>query len=383
MAGETVIVGAGPAGLAVAAMLGQRGMAYTVIERAHSVGASWRDRYDGLQLHTARWLSAMPGAAIPRSYGPWVGRDDLVSYLEEYACRFHIEPELGVEVGRIERHTSRWRLQTSAGDREADAVVLATSTSHTPYVPDWPGLETFPGSFRHSADYREPSGYRDGRVLVVGAGNSAAEIAVEVGDLASDVYLSVRTPPNIVRRDVFGVPSQFLGIAFRRLPESVMNPVSAALRRLTVPDLREYGLPAPPGDGFTQFLRSHTVPILDHGFVAALRSGRIRVVAPIQSISGPDVRLVDGTVLQLDAIIAATGYRPDLEKMVGDLDVLDASGFPKVHGGRTLPHAPGLYFVGISVELAGLLREIAHEAGAVSRAISEQPESASAATDSS
>ena len=373
MAAGTVIVGAGPAGLAVAALLGQHGASYTVLERADSVAPAWRDRYDGLQLHTARWLSALPGAPIPRRYGEWVRRDDLVGYLEQYARRFQIDPEFGVEVRRIERVAGGWRLQTSAGAREADIVVLATCGSRTAYVPNWPGLESFPGSVRHSADYREPSGYRSRRVLVVGAGNSAAEVAVEVAEVAAEVWLSVRTPTNIIRRDFYGVPRQLLGIALRHVPETVMSPLAGALRRLTVPDLSAYGLPAPPGDGFTQFLRSHTVPILDHGFVAAVRSGRIRVVPPVESVRGQDLRMVDGTVLRPDDIIAATGYRPDLEQLVGDLGVLDESGFPKVHGAQTMAGAPGLYIVGISVELAGLLREIAREARAVSSRIAALP----------
>lgn len=374
MTARTVIVGAGPAGLAVAAMLGQRGAAYTVLEKADSVAPAWRDRYDGLQLHSVRWLSALPGAPIPRRYGAWVRRDDLVAYLEQYARQFQITPEFGVEVRRIERDAGSWRLQTSAGDRQARTVVLATGGSRTPYVPDWPGLESFPGSFRHSTDYREPSGYRGRRVLVVGAGNSAAEIAVEVADVAAEVCLSVRTPPNIIRRDFHGIPSQLLGIALRRVPETVMNPVAGVLRRVSVPNLSAYGLPAPPGDGFTQFLRSHTVPILDHGFVAAVRAGRIRVVPPVESVRGQQLRMIDGSVLRPDDIIAATGYRPDIERLVGDLGVLDESGFPKVHGTQTMAGAPGLYIVGISVELGGLLHEIAREARAVSSEIAALPD---------
>ena len=110
----------------------------------------------------------------------------------------------------------------------------------------------------------------------VGAGNSAAEIALELAHVCPQVDLSVRTPPNIVRRDTVGIPSQLIGIALKRAPERLMNPMSAVLRRFTVPDLADFGLPAPPGDGFTQFLRTRTVPILDHGFVSAVRSRRIR-----------------------------------------------------------------------------------------------------------
>ena len=209
---------------------------------------------------------------------------------------------------------------------------------------------------------------------MVGAGNSAAEIAVEVADVATEVCLSVRAPPNIIRRDFHGIPSQLLGIALRRVPETVMNPVAGVLRRVSVPNLSAYGLPAPPGDGFTQFLRSHTVPILDHGFVTAVRAGRIRVVPPVESVRGQQFRMIDGSVLRPDDIIAATGYRPDIERLVGDLGVLDESGFPKVHGTQTMAGAPGLYIVGISVELGGLLHEIAREARAVSSEIAALPD---------
>ena len=247
--------------------------------------------------------------------------------------------------------------------------MLATGVSGVPHIPDWPGRETFPGPLTHSADYREPSAYRDADVLVVGSGNSGTEIAQELTGVAARVSLAVRTPPNIVRRDTLGVPSQLSGVARGGAPEAVMNPLSGALRRLTVPDLTAYGLPAPAGDGFSQFLRSKTVPVLDHGFVASVRAGRITVVPGVAAVDGPEVRLADDAVLRPDAIIAATGYRPGLEPLVGPLGVLDADGYPRVHGPQTLPSAPGLYFVGLTVELSGLLREIAREARQVARRI--------------
>jgi putative flavoprotein involved in K+ transport len=370
---EVLVVGAGPAGLAVAATLQQQGVSCTVLERAPSLGASWQGRYDSLRLHTTRWLSGLPGAPIPRRYGQWVTRDDLVTYLHDYAQRFGVHPEVGVDVTRVERDRegAGWSVETSAGRREAAAVVVASGYSRTPHLPDWPGRDSFTGTLIHSADYREPSPYVGRRVLVVGAGNSAAEIAVDLAGAGARIDLSVRTPPNIVRRDTLGVPSQLLGIALKRAPERLMNPLSAALRRLTVPDLVSYGLPAPAGDGFTQFLRTRTVPILDHGFVRAVRAREVTVVPAVEGFEGTDVRLADGTLRRPDAVIAATGYTPDLQPLVGHLGVLDASGVPRVHGVRTRPQAPGLYFVGIAVELGGLLREITREARAVGRALAE------------
>jgi putative flavoprotein involved in K+ transport len=366
---KPVVVGAGPAGLAVAAELARQGRPCDVLEQAGSVGASWQGRYDSLRLHTVRWLSGLPGVPIPRRYGRWVARDDLVTYLSDYAEQFGVRPEFGVQVRRIERAGSGWRLQTSDGDREAPTVVVATGYSRVPHVPDWPGRDSFTGTITHSADYREPSPYRGRQVLVVGAGNSAAEIALDLAGVAARVDLSVRTPPNIVRRDTFGVPSQLLGVGLKHVPERVMNPLTSVLRKVSVPDLSPQGLPRPTGDGFTQFLRTRTVPILDHGFVDAVRSGRIRVVANVDRLNGADVRLADGSTLTPDAVLCATGYRTGLEPIVGHLGVLDERGLPRIHGPATLPDLPGLYFVGITIQLAGLLREIGLEARAVGRAI--------------
>jgi putative flavoprotein involved in K+ transport len=371
--GRPVIVGAGAAGLAVAASLRDRGISPDVLERNSSLGAAWAGRYDSLHLHTIRWLSGLPGYPIPRSYGRWVARDDVVRYLEGYAARNGVRPELGVEVKRIDRDGDGWRLETSAGERHAPAVVVATSYSSRPYLPDW-AAQSSPDQIPlvHSSEYRNPDPYRGLDVLVVGAGNSAAEIAVDLARAGVNVSMSVRTPPNIVRRDTLGFPSQLLGIALRQVPERVMNPVSGVLRRLSVPDLGAYGLPAPAGDGFTQFLRTKTVPILDHGFVPEVRAGRIRIVPAVRSLSDGKVELVDGSAVRPDAVIAATGYRPGLEPIVGHLGVLDDEGTPLVTGAHTLPSAPGLYFAAITVLLAGLLREIGREAKAIGDAVADE-----------
>lgn len=366
---KPVVIGAGAAGLAVAATLLDHGVDADVLERSDGVASSWAARYDSLTLHTVRWLSGMPGYPIPREYGSWVTRDGMVRYLADYAERRRVRPEFGVEVTRIDRAGDAWRLTTSGGPRDASAVVVATGLCTHPLLPDWaddPGLPLV-----HSSAYRNPAPYAGQHVLVVGSGNSAAEIAVDLVGAGVQVTLSVRTPPNIVRRDTFGVPSQLLGVALRHVPEPVMNPLSSALRKVSVPDLAEFGLPAPAGDGYTQFLRSKTVPILDHGFVDAVRAGRITVVPAVTAIEDGTVALADGSTLRPDAVVAATGYRPGLEPLVGHLGVLDKDGLPLANGARTLASTPGLYFAGIEVLLAGLLREIAMEAKAIANDIAE------------
>jgi putative flavoprotein involved in K+ transport len=368
----TVVVGAGAAGLATTAALVAAGQPVTLLERADRVGAAWAGRYDSLHLHTVRWLSGLPGLPIPKSFGRWVARDDLVRYLEAYGRHEGVEPELNVTVTRVDRadvaDSARWVVRTDVGDRPADRVVFTTGYSHTPRRPAWPGVETFPGDLRHSADYREPSAYAGQHVLVVGAGNSATEIALDLLNVGATVSLSVRTPPNIVRREAFGVPSQVFGIALKHTPAAVMDPLTALMRRVSVPDLRDVGLPA-NRDPYSQFRRTGTVPILDTGIVDALRSGRVTVVAATESLDGPRVCLADGSSLEPDSVIAAIGYTTGLEPVVGHLGLLDERGVPLVHGATEDPTAPGLHFVGIKAELSGLLREIGIEARAVGRVL--------------
>jgi len=368
-----VVVGAGAAGLATAAALREGGREVQVLERAERVGASWAGRYDSLHLHTVRWLSGLPGVPIPRSYGKWVARDDLVQYLATYARKRSLRPELGTTVTRIDRDgdDSGWLVRTDRGDRTASRVVVATGYSHTPRRPAWPGVETFTGDLRHSADYREPSSYAGKRVLVVGAGNSATEIALDLLRVGAEVTLSVRTPPNIVRRDTLGVPSQVFGIALKRVPERFMDPLTATLRRISVPDLSEHGLPR-SADPYSTFRRTGTVPILDTGIVDAVRTGRVRVVPATVSVDGPTVHLADGSSSRPDAVVAATGFTTGLEPVAGHLDVLDRRGVPTVHGADQHPAARGLHFVGIKAELSGLLREIGLEARRVGRALAER-----------
>jgi putative flavoprotein involved in K+ transport len=365
---EIVVVGAGSAGLATAALLQQEGLRPLVVEAGPEPGAAWRDRYDRLHLHTPRLLSGLPGLRIPRRYGRWVARDDLIEYFHDYTAVHDIDVRVNCKVERIE---PSWTLHTSDGEIHADHVVVATGYNGTPFVPAWPGRDSFTGELVHSSQYRSPAPYRGKDVLVVGAGNSGAEIAHDVVDGgAARSRLSVRTPPQIVRRATLGVPAQLLGMAIRKLPPHWVDPFTMWQRKVAIPDLTAQGLPRPPHGVRTAFLSTGTTPILDVGIVDAVRRGRVEVVAAVEGFDGDDVLLADGAHIAPDVVIAATGFRAGLDGLAGHLDVLGPRGLPKQTDGE--PALPGLWFVGFTPTLGGQLREGSIAARKVAAALAEE-----------
>ena len=372
---QVYVIGGGPAGLAAAAELRRRGMHPVILERGEQVGTSWRAGYDRLHLHTVRGLSGLPGYAIPRDAGRWPSRDAVLDYLERYRAEHKLEVRGRTEAERIaaaepgDGDGIRWVVHTTAGERlPARSVVVATGNANLPYVPDLPGLDSYAGRLRHAREYRNPAPFAGLDVLVIGVGNSGSEIATDLAEGgAGRVWIAVRTPPQIVRRDTGGWPAHATGILVSRLPAALVDPVARLQQRLTVPDLTAYGIPRPDDGLLTRVRRTGEVPLQDVGFIGAVRRRAVTPVAAVTGFAGDQVLLADGSAIAAQAVIAATGYRRGLEKMVGHLGVLDASGLPKVHDGP--PAAPGLFFLGYTISLRGMLRDIAAGARRVAPAV--------------
>ncbi len=376
------VVGGGPGGLAAAAELRRRGLRPVVLERGGQVGTSWRAGYDRLHLHTVRALSGLPGFGIPRAAGRWAARDAVIDYLERYRAHHDLEVRANTEVERItaagtaeDGDGARWVIHTTAGEQiSARSIVVATGHAHTPFVPDWPGREAYSGELRHAREYRNPAPFAGLDVLVVGVGNSGAEIATDLGEGgARKVWIAVRTPPQIVRRQVAGWPAHATGLLVSRLPSALVDPVARLQRRLTIPDLTRYGIRRPDDGLMSRVRRVGEVPLQDVGFIGAVTSGTVTPVAAVTGFEGDKVLLADGSAISPQAVIAATGYRRGLEKMVGELGVLDQRGLPRAHGGTAA--APGLFFVGYTVSLRGMLRDIAADARRVAPAVARDYES--------
>jgi len=358
-----VVIGAGPAGLAAAAELKRRGRRPLVLECADRVGASWLSRYDSLRLNTTRWWSELPGLPIPRAFGTWVSAADYVRYLDAYTSHYGLEVRFGVTAARIAAADAGWVVHTSAGPIRAANLVVATGYDREPFMPPWPGREHFSGALFHSSEYRNARAFMGQRVLVVGPGNSGTDIAVDLArGGASKVWLSIRTPPQIVPRTVSRIPVQTVAVAARPLPPWIGDSIIRLLQVLVHGDLSRYGVPRTKEAVSVQFGRDDVVPVIDVAFVRELKRGTLTAVPAVEAFDGPRVLLTGGLQLTPDVVVAATGYRRALGPLVGELGVLDEREKP------TARKLPGLFFAGYTNPLSGNLREL----GIAAREIANQ-----------
>jgi putative flavoprotein involved in K+ transport len=277
---DCLVIGAGPAGLAAARELMRAGRRVLVLEQGDAIATSWRTHRPGLRLHTVRHLSGLPGLPIPREYGRYVTSANLVRYLENYAATLGIDVRFGVSVVRVDRADGRaakpgWVVATRSGRQYlADTVIMATGYNRHPHVPELPGLRGFRRPHLHVVDYAGGDQFAGQDVLVVGAGNAAAEGATElVAAGARRVRMAVRTTPHIVRRRVGGVPMQSIAIVCGLIPVAVADRLAAGLARLTIPDLSARRLTRPRPDLYTRVRRDRSVPVHDTGIVRLLQTG--------------------------------------------------------------------------------------------------------------
>ena len=368
---DVVVVGAGPAGLAVGAQLRRRGIDAVILEAGDALGARWRARYEGLRLNTCRAFSHLPGMRLPRDAGRYASREAFISYLERYACDHELEIRLGVQAWRIERERERrWTVVCCHGRFACRDVVVATGWDAEPHLPEWAAESVFGGQLLHASQVQDPRTFKDRQVLVVGAGNSGIDLGGLLVRAGANVTVSIRTPPNIFRRDWLGFPlGQSVWIA-EHFPARWADLTGRFIQWQMYGNLSGCGIPRAPEGFMTRFRRAGINPAVDDGFISAVKWGRARVVGEVERLDRGRAVLVGGHELPVDVVICATGYRRGLERLVGHLNVLDERGVPRFPDGAPCdPTTPGLYFAGFRVALSGSIRVAGQQARRIAKAI--------------
>jgi len=350
---DVIVVGAGPAGLAVSRELSVRGIGHAVLERG-AIGESWRRYYDGLVLHTGRHLSSLPGRPFRHSDPMFVTRERFIRYLDEYAVAMGLPIATGSEVTAVRRVDGGWALDGAGDPWRCRVLVVATGIAASPVVPHLPGQDGFAGRIRHSIDYHRPEPFSGRRVLVVGAGNSGGEIAAELTGVAAPVSIAIRSGVVVVPREIAGIPSQYLGMLIRRLPRALAGPIVAAANRRRMRRL-------PPSLPRSSASPLDEIPLIGMHLPDAFAAGTVVVRPAIAGFSTDAVRFADGSETPFDEVILATGFRAAIEPLAGVV-TRDARGFARRSDRVTSAEQPDLYFVGHEYDAAGGLANIRHDA---------------------
>jgi indole-3-pyruvate monooxygenase len=365
---NTLIIGASISGLASAACLRKESIDYTVIEKETQIATPWRNHYDRLHLHTNKGLSSLPykkfGKTIPR----YPSRQQVIEYLEDYQRVFDIHPIFSTRTESVRKEHGYWITETNNGIFRSKYLVLATGPYGKPKTLSLRGLETFPGNILHSCRYKTGRDFTGQKVLVIGFGNSACEIAIDLYEQGAMPSMSVRSPVNIIPRDILGIPVLRLSMLLSRLPPRLADAINAPLLRVLFGDITKLGLKKMPYGIFEQIQKDRQIPLLDIGTVKHIRNGHINVYDNIDYIEGNTVHFTDGEKGDFDAIIAAIGYYPDFAEFIlvdnERVEDLKMSADKQKYFGKD-----GLYSCGFWIGPTGVIRQISLDAQRIAKDI--------------
>ena len=330
---DTVVVGAGQAGLVAAYELTRRGRDCVVLDREARVGDNWRHHYDSLRLYTPGRYTSLPGLQFPGDPGTCPGKDEVADYLAAYAEHLRLPVCTGTSVERVGRAADGgdgFDVRTSAGTLRCRNVVVATGTfGRTPAVPGL-AADLDPGILQlHSSQYRRPGQLRDGPVLVVGASHSGCDIAYE---------LAATRTTHLAGRDCGQLPLRWRGTGAPRAIPVVVFAWRHVLTRRT-----------PMGRREMRHVRAHGGPMLRVKREDLAERGVVRHPDRVESVTDGRPTLADGTVLDVTNVVWATGYRQRFDWL--DLPAVDEDGWPREYRGVS-SDVPGLYFCGLAFQYA-------------------------------
>jgi len=356
---KVIIVGAGPAGLAVAGCLAHQGFHdYIILDGAEQLGHSWRNHYDRLHLHTVKRLSHLPNMAFPEGYPTYASKDQVVSYLEAYAEKYNIRPVLSTKVNSIDKYDDQWKVKAGDDQYVAPHIVIASGINRIPHMPSWPDESSYQGQILHSRDYKNPDSVKGKSVLIIGMGNTGAELALDLANANKEVYLSVRSPISLVPRDLNGKPVQETARTLAKIPFGLGDWLGSQIRKIYFGDVSKYGLQISKVHPTVQLRESGKTPVIDLGTIDAIKNGSIKVVGDVEKYTETGMKTASDKMLDVDSILLATGYRAKVEEfMPSVVSHLNQHGIPKgVQGEDELENA---YFIGFdNYKLGGILGTI-------------------------
>ena len=355
---DTIVIGGGQAGLATGYYLKRHGRDFLILDANAHIGDSWRTRWDSLRLFTPARYSGLPGMPFPAPAHSLPSKDEMADYLEAYAARFALPIRTGVTVNRLSKQGDRFVVEAGSLRFEADSVVVATGAYHAPRIPAFASELDSAVVQMHSSQYRRPSQLRDGGVLVVGAANSGAEIALEVSR-AHQTWLSGRHPGSEPTRP---------GSAADRLMTPLIWFVFSHVLTVNTPIGRKAAAQ----------LRSHGIPLARVRPDDLLAAGVERVHARTVGVQDRLPVLADGRILDVANVIWCTGFSPGFEWI--DLPIFGHDGEPIHERGVVTSHS-GLYFVGLffqSAVISSLIGGVSRDAEYVAQRIARRTSDISA-----
>jgi len=371
MESKTLIIGAGPAGLAVAARLANAGLPFEIVEQYDTIASSWHNHYDRLHLHTVKSQSNLPFMDFPEHYPQYVSRQLLVDYYENYAKHFKINPHFNSKVISVRKSDVYWHVECENGKSfNVHNLVIATGLNRIPKIPHWKGQEDFDGDILHASKYKNAIPFKGKRVLVVGMGNTGAEIALDLAENNVAVDLSVRSEVVIVPRDFLGKSVQVTAQKLANLPFKLGDIISTFPAKIMFGNLHKFNIPISKIKPAVLRREHGKTPTFDLGTIAQIKLGKINVLRDIDSLQKKTVLFKNGSSNSYDAIILATGYYAQLTDFLENKNnMIDDFGEPRIKIGKE--EQQGLYFIGYEkYSLGGVLGTLAVESELILKAIS-------------
>ncbi|XP_073008775.1 indole-3-pyruvate monooxygenase YUCCA8-like [Typha latifolia] len=351
-----IIVGAGPSGLAVAASLRRLSVPFVILEKSDGIADLWSNRtYDRLCLHLPKDFCQLPHFSFPENFPTYASKASFLQYLHSYANHFSITPHFDHTVvdARFDPTISLWRVKSIMEKEVVEYMspwlVVATGENAEAVVPKFKGKEKFKGSVLHSSEYKNGAGYRGKNVLVVGCGNSGMEMCLDLFEHGAMPFVSVRSGVHVLPKEMLGTST--FGVAMKLLkwlPLKLVDRFLLLAAKVMLGDTEKYGLKRPKLGPLELKSITGKSPVLDVGALSLIKSGRIKIVPEVESLTTNGARFVDGSEMEFDSVVFATGYRSNVPFWLKGSDFFTEDGKPRTPFPNGWKGENGLYCVGFT-----------------------------------